>query len=140
VVSVTPENLPYRFAGKSVLIAEDEPRIRKLLEQILVSAGFSVLPTADGQDALELSRAQSGPIDLLVTNVKMPRLNGVDLANRIRAERPGIKILIISGETSGQLEKLSTRADFLKKPFLPRALLEKIAYILDEPTEGTLEI
>jgi two-component system cell cycle sensor histidine kinase/response regulator CckA len=133
-------DLDHKFAGRTVLLAEDEHPIRKLLTTVLTAAGFEVLPVADGHEALERSRNHSGPIDLLITNVRMPRLGGLELADHIARERPETKTIVISGFTSGKLADLSNRADFLQKPFLPKVLLEKIAVTLDAGIKGPTEV
>jgi DNA-binding response OmpR family regulator len=122
-----------------VLLAEDEPAIRKLVEGLLCAAGYRVMVAVDGQDALYRARQHPGAIHLLLTNVKMPKLNGVDLAQQLRLERPEIKVLIMSGKTSGELDSLMKQPDFIAKPFLPKALLDKIADVLANPHESEPE-
>ncbi len=119
-----------RFAGKLVLLAEDEPVVRNYVRHVLTKMGFRVM---DGSTAEEvaLSRGFPGKIDLLVTNVKMPGMNGVELANRLREERPETRAIIMSGHTSGILEQRWQRAGFLAKPFLPEALAAKVSAVLE---------
>jgi two-component system, cell cycle sensor histidine kinase and response regulator CckA len=115
-----------QFAGKMVLLAEDEPLVRNCVRHILQVLGFSVLAATDGAEALRISQSYQGKIDLLLTDVVMPGLHGIELANHLRSERPEIRVLIMSGRTSGQLEELTRRADFLRKPFLPDMLAQKL--------------
>jgi two-component system cell cycle sensor histidine kinase/response regulator CckA len=81
----------------------------------------------DGEHALEVSRGYSGPIDILLTDVKMPKMDGVELSARIIKERPGIKILFMSGKESGELMVHGKKMEFLRKPFAARDLSEKIS-------------
>ena len=123
-----------------VLLAEDEPAIRKLVDGLLREAGYQVMVAVDGQDALARARQHPGAIHLLLTNVKMPKLNGVDLAQQLRLARPGTKVLIMSGKTSGELDRLMKQPDFIAKPFLPHALLDKIADVLANLQQSEPEI
>jgi DNA-binding response OmpR family regulator len=118
------------FVGKVALLAEDEPLIRNYVQFMLVSWGFDVIIGTDGQEALERSRQHSGPIDLLLTNVNMPRMNGIELANILRQERPGISVIIMSGHSTGETNELLYRAEYLAKPFLGDVLKAKITAVL----------
>jgi DNA-binding response OmpR family regulator len=128
------------FAGKLVLLAEDEPLVRDCVQLMLVSWGFDVIIGTDGQEALERSRQHPGPIDLLLTNVRMPRMNGIELANILRQERPGISVVIMSGHSTGETNELLYRAEYLAKPFLGAALKAKITAVLSgsQPEPGRL--
>jgi CheY-like chemotaxis protein len=89
-----------------------------------------VLTARDGYEALDVAHEYQGRIDVLLTDIEMPRLGGVELAERIRTERPETKIIFMSGRESGEFPPLTERAEFLQKPFLPRVLLDKIATAL----------
>ena len=80
-----------------VLLAEDEPGLRRIFAAALRSAGMEVLAAADGAEALSLAEARDGPIALLVSDVRMPRVGGFELARRLRQERPGLPVLFLSG-------------------------------------------
>jgi two-component system cell cycle sensor histidine kinase/response regulator CckA len=110
-----------------VLLADDELVVRSLAQSILTRAGYRVLNAVDGEHALEVSRGYSGPIDILLTDVKMPKMDGVELSARIIMERPGIKILFMSGKESGELMVHGKKMEFLRKPFAARDLSEKIS-------------
>ena len=114
-----------------ILLAEDEKPVRRLLQTILTKAGHDVIVAADGQEALELSRAYSGSIDLVVSDIVMPRMTGRVLAQIIREERPATRILLMSGHTSGVLHEFATSRNFIRKPFIPKNLLDKITELLD---------
>jgi DNA-binding NtrC family response regulator len=109
-----------------VLLVDDELVVRSLAQSVLTREGYRVLNAVDGEHALEVSRAYSGPINLLLTDIKMPKMDGVVLSGHIATERPGIKILFMSGKQSGELMVLGKKIDFLRKPFLPNDLCKKV--------------
>lgn len=86
-----------------ILVAEDEMMIRNIVRHMMESEGHEVLTAADGAEALELSRNYTGTIDLLITDVVMPRLDGLSLIQRILEERPNLRILVMSGRPSPEL-------------------------------------
>jgi CheY-like chemotaxis protein len=114
-----------------VLLAEDEQLVRNVVRAMLTEAGYRVLDAVDGKHALEVSRAYDGSIHLLLTDVKMPRMDGLELSSHITKERPGIKVLVMSGKMSGESLVVGDSIDFLRKPFLPRTLRQKLTQILD---------
>src|SRR5258708_5069765 len=103
VVTVTRDNQPSTIASAKIviLLAEDEHLVRNLVRTILINEGYAVLDANDGEHALEISRGFPGSIHMLLTDVKMPKMNGLELSQQIARERPGIKVLIMSGKTSG---------------------------------------
>ncbi len=113
-----------------ILIAEDEVLVRNYVRHTLESEGHDVLTAADGYEALEVSRRYDGVIDLLITDVKMPRMDGIALIQELRKERPGIRILVMSGKTSDELRRENHMFPFLRKPFLPAALRETVRRLL----------
>ena len=80
-----------------VLLVEDVPEVRSLASQILQDAEFSVTEAVDADDAMGKLRAMTHPPDVLVTDMQMPGMNGHDLASRIRADHPGVRVLFVSG-------------------------------------------
>jgi signal transduction histidine kinase len=116
----------------TVLLVEDETPLRKLISQVLKSAGHSVLEASSGDEALALSARHSGPIDLLLTDVIMPGMSGPELVAKLRSRRPAMTILFMSGYDNELVNKksLETTASFLQKPFSPRALLKHIDTLL----------
>lgn len=113
-----------------VLVAEDDVLVRNLISTVLVRAGYSVLLAADGEEALQLSRHYSGKVDLLLSDVTMPRMDGITLAARIREERPATLALLISGRMSSEIISANAMFDFLRKPFVPAELKSKLEEIL----------
>jgi two-component system, cell cycle sensor histidine kinase and response regulator CckA len=118
-------------ASLVVLLADDELVVRSLAQSILTRAGYRVLNAVDGEHALEVSRGYPGFIDVLLTDIKMPKMDGAELSATIAKERPGIKILFMSGKQSGELDVLGEKREFLGKPFFPKDLCEKISSLFE---------
>jgi PAS domain S-box-containing protein len=121
---------------ETVLFVEDEVALRDLMHRVLAKGGYTVLAAGDGVEALAMAEAHPGPIDLVVTDVIMPRMSGPDLAVRLRARDPGIRLLYVSGYTADQLRSqtdLGADATLLPKPFTSDGLLRKVREILDRP-------
>jgi len=112
-----------------VLFAEDEVMVRNLVRTVLENDGYRVLAAADGGEALELARANEGAIDLLVTAVGMPLIDGISAYRHIRTACPNLKVLFTAGPVPGQLQ-LPQSVPFLAKPFGPNTLLTKVNEIL----------
>src|SRR5712691_11420214 len=106
-----------------ILVADDEPLVRNLVGAVLSDAGYRVLNAADGEQALEVSRQYDGSIDLLLTDITMPNMDGIELSMRIVQERPGIKVLMMSGVVSTELVP-DPGVHVLRQPFLPEALCQ----------------
>jgi two-component system, cell cycle sensor histidine kinase and response regulator CckA len=118
-----------RASRAVILLADDEPVIRNLVQVILTSAGYHVLSASDGTEALKLSRAYEGVIDLLISEAKLPELTGPDLASTISKERPNVRVLLITGTLPDKVfQQLSP--ELLRKPFLPEELLDRVHSIL----------
>ena len=116
---------------RSILLVDDDETLRRLLQRVLTEKGFHVIEAADGAQALEVASAYSQPIDLLLTDVIMPKLNGAALAERLLGERPGLKVLFISGYAERQLLLAKyPESVLLQKPFTPDALLAAVRHLL----------
>jgi DNA-binding NtrC family response regulator len=115
-----------------ILLVDDDVKVRNLIRIMLKKEGYDILTGSDGYEALELSRAHVGTIDLLLTDVDMPRVNGISAYRQIVAERPSIKVLFMSGDKSSQF-KFPEPWPFLAKPFHAEALRSKLNEILQEP-------
>lgn len=135
---VQEQPAPARRGTETILVAEDEEAVRKLLRDILEQRGYRVLEASSGQDALVI--AESGEqIDLLLTDVVMPRMGGRELARRFAMLYPGTPILFLSGYTDemvGEPGLLGPGADFMSKPFAPEDLARRIRELLDRPRIG----
>jgi two-component system cell cycle sensor histidine kinase/response regulator CckA len=121
------------LAGQSgtVLLVDDDEVLRHFLQRVLIEDGFHVIEAADGAQALELASAYTEPIDLLLTDVLMPNVNGPTLASRLLQQRPDTKVLFISGYTERKL-LLAQNPKFilLQKPFTAAALLAAVRQVL----------
>lgn len=114
----------------TILLAEDEVVVRNLLQRVLMKHGYDVMAGANGNEALSLAEAYDGHIHLLVTDIQMPEMNGFDLVALIKQQRPATEILMMSGRYSGDLGRLTSETSFLRKPFLPKSLLERVELLL----------
>jgi CheY-like chemotaxis protein/PAS domain-containing protein len=120
-----------------VLVVDDEAGIRSLLRKVLLREGFHVLEATQGKEGLDVAAAHKGRIDLLLTDVVMPEMGGIELAQKLHAARPGIKILMISGYMGAkgvETENLPKGTLFLQKPFTLNSLLDKVREALGAPT------
>ena len=120
---------------ETILLVEDEPSVRILARESLREGGYTVLEAGDGEEALRVAAAHPGPIHLLLTDVVMPRMRGRVLADRLRAARPAVDVLFISGYPDAALDGRGTLEPgmaFLEKPFTPDALLRRVRRALDE--------
>lgn len=124
---------PPQEAGGVVLVVEDEALVRDLVCRTLRRAGYTVLLAENGEEALRVSGAFPDPIDLMVTDVIMPRMGGRELADRITGFRPDLPILFVSGyasEANDASVMRSAGAGYLQKPFTPSTLLERVRELL----------
>ena len=126
---VSPEEA-IRSDGQVVLIVEDEPEVRRMAQRILAKAGFIVLETSRGSDALEICADSSREIDLLLSDVIMPEMLGTELVEEVRKLRPGLRVLYMSGYSHEVLAPKalaeSEGTAFIEKPFSSAALLASI--------------
>ena len=128
-----------RSAKATILLAEDEPAVREATSEYLRHQGFVVLPARNGAEALEVARQYGEKIDLLLTDILMPIVDGKELAHKIAPLLPGIKVLFVSGFTDGALlqEDLESGASFMQKPYSFVSLAQKIRQLLGQPPQIT---
>jgi PAS domain S-box-containing protein len=122
--------------SETVLVVEDDEMIRKLVQKVLKANGYQVLVAASGGDAERVAGQHDGPIHLLMTDVVMPGLNGREVAQRLAAQRAGIRVLYLSGYTDDAIVHhgvLDPGVAFLQKPFTPAVLGRKVREVLDSP-------
>jgi CheY-like chemotaxis protein len=121
----------------TILIIEDNDNLRNLLQRTLEGVGFSVLPAADGAEALRWSEQAEGTIDIVVSDIVMPGFNGLELSKLIRAARPETAFLFITGFGAQFPELRDGGANILEKPFLPSELVRKVEDILNQGKAAT---
>lgn len=123
--------------SETVLLVEDSEPLRKLTQSFLKSHGFRVLVAQDGEEALQLEIRHSGKIDLLLTDVVMPGMNGRVLAEKLLPKQPGMRVLYISGYTDSFVARhgvLEEGMALLHKPFTEEVLIRKVREVLDTKT------
>ena len=133
-----PRAEPASLTGsETVLVVEDSPQLRELIQEVLQVRGYQVLEADAGDAALDVARRHDGPIHLLLTDVIMPGMNGRQLADRLTAVRPDVKVLFASGYTADVLVQYGVEGGrhYLQKPFTPDALARKVREILSEPPD-----
>jgi len=111
----------------TILVAEDQPDVLAYVGEVLQTHGYRVLEAVDGVAALEVAAQHSGPIDLLLTDIEMPRLDGHELHRRLNHQRPETKTLFMSGSFDTGLNPAFA---FLSKPFFAGALVRKVSEVL----------
>jgi two-component system cell cycle sensor histidine kinase/response regulator CckA len=131
-----PSRRPRQTADRrpTVLVAEDEAGIRSPLRRLLVAQGFRVLDAGDGNGALEVAERHEGRIDLLLTDILMPGMNGGELARRLLLARPGVRVIFMSGYSTEAVSSngvLTPGAKFLQKPFSVEELTSRLQEALD---------
>jgi two-component system cell cycle sensor histidine kinase/response regulator CckA len=119
---------------ETVLVVEDEPAVRRLAVEVLRRHGYQVLEAADGGEAMKVAERHPGNIHVLITDLVMPEMNGVDLAGRLIARRPATRVLYISGYTDEAVARggvLEPGTNFLQKPFNSYRLASTVRQVLD---------
>ncbi len=125
---------PIHPGDETVLLVEDEPEVRSLVQRILKTQGYTVVTAANPDEALAVAREFKGPIQLMVTDVVMPGMSGLQLAERLAPTRRDMRVLFMSGYTNdafGHQGVLDPGTAFLQKPFTPNALARKVREVLD---------
>jgi CheY-like chemotaxis protein len=119
---------------ETILIVEDEPAVRRMASRALRSQGYEILEAANGAEALEVLSRAAGPVDLVLSDVVMPVLNGRELSERLAVDHPEIRVLFMSGYTDDDIVRrglLQPGAPFLQKPFVAADLSRKVRDVLD---------
>jgi PAS domain S-box-containing protein len=126
--------------SETILLVEDDDAVRELAREILESRGYKVLEARHGREAIQVAERHQGRIDLLVTDVVMPRMRGTDLAGELLSRRPEVKVLYMSGYTGDRIgpgDLAGEASGFLQKPFTPDALSRKVRELLGGPGTGS---
>lgn len=119
--------------GETILVVEDEPAMREVTRRILSRGGYQVITAANGREAIQVATNHDGGIDVLVTDIVMPQMLGQEAAERIRALRPGVKVLFMSGYTRGLLDSKGIAAgdvNLIEKPFTEESLLTRLRQVI----------
>ena len=128
-------------SAKTILLVDDEDLVRAAARRMLAAAGYAVLEAFDGVEALDVLRRHGGQIELLVTDLLMPRMDGRELAERLLGERPDLPVLYTSGYTDDPVQSLPTRPGeppvFLQKPFTESDMLSAVRAALGD--DGMIE-
>jgi CheY-like chemotaxis protein len=134
VSDTPPQHAPAAVGCETVLLVEDEAAVRLLTQRVLTQQGYQVLVASDPLAALSLAETEGHRLDLLLTDVVMPHLSGRELAERLRASRPELRVLFMSGYTDDAVFRhgeLGPGSAFIHKPFTPTALGHKLREVLD---------
>jgi two-component system cell cycle sensor histidine kinase/response regulator CckA len=126
--------------AETILLVEDETRVRKLILGVLTGRGYKVMEATRGQEALRMARQHKGTIHLAVVDVVMPEMSGPDFIKQIAPQRPDMRVLYISGYTDEAIVHhgiAESGVAFLQKPFMPDALAAKVREVLDTVTSST---
>jgi CheY-like chemotaxis protein len=124
---------------ETVLVVEDYPNVRTIIVAILKGHGYQVLEAGNGAEALAVAERHSGLIDLLVSDVQMPTMNGPELVQQLRIRQPNLRVLFVSAHGEGSWsEELMTGPgiSWITKPFAPNALAVQVRKLLDAPAKG----
>ena len=144
--SADPRGAPMLGPGigaETILLVEDEAGVRSVAREVLEMEGYNVLEAEDGVKGLQLAMTHQGPIHLLLSDVVMPGMSGRDLAERLSVQRPGIRVLFISGYTDDTVVRRGVRdakVAFLQKPFTLENLAQKVREVLDGPGVGAAPV
>jgi len=126
---------PATRAPVTVLIVEDEPMTRNMLSWMLSKQGYNALTAEDGAQALAISRARkSDSFDVLITDLTLPGMSGIELAAELRGDRPGLKTLFVSGYSKEKFAALGadmSRAAFIAKPFNARQIDAELRALME---------
>jgi two-component system, cell cycle sensor histidine kinase and response regulator CckA len=125
-----------------ILVVEDAETIRKMVCAMLTQWGYRCLDACDGAEALRLVESAPDAIDLVLTDVLMPKMGGAELARRLANIRPDLRILFMSGYTEDPIVRTieRSRSMFLEKPFTAAALMDKVREILEGPWAGLPQV
>ena len=126
------------ISRETILLCEDEELVRNVLCQALRAAGYSVIESSSGEQALELAAGHDAVINLLISDVRMPGMSGTELADKLAADHPGMRVLLISGYSADHVSnchKDDAATAFMQKPFGPNDLLLRVRNILDDESQ-----
>jgi DNA-binding response OmpR family regulator len=124
-----------RTSQARILVVDDDPVVRRLVERILIEAGYAVSSAGQGLEALDLALNATGAIDLTITDIRMPKMDGWELGRQLTERWPRLPILYLSGfdrEFDRFAQAQTPPAAFLTKPFEPDELLRRVSFLLQQ--------
>ncbi len=135
-ITVTTPPTDVRTGHETVLVVEDDTRLRELVFNTLSKSGYRILTAVDGVDAIRVAEAHDGPIDALLTDVVMPHASGPEVASAIRDRHPDVRVLFMSGYTDDAVLRhglLRSEVAFIQKPYTPTVLARRLRETLNSP-------
>jgi two-component system cell cycle sensor histidine kinase/response regulator CckA len=126
---IIQEALDFSSGGETILLVEDDPAVRRMAAEVLLSTGYRVLAAPSGADALRMASIHEGRLDLLLADVVMPGMTGPEVANQFARRFPGLRILYMSGYTDDAIEKHGVHGKtvrVLQKPFTHESLAQSV--------------
>lgn len=136
LLSVEATTTPVAPLRAVILVAEDEVVVRNIVCVMLQREGHKVLAASNGREALEVARRFNGKIDLVISDIQMPEVDGLTMIDLIRAERSGLRFLLMSGKTTSPLPEDKIDIPFLRKPFRSAEFMEKVRETLGYAPES----
>ena len=133
IEAVAAARLPagHSRAGETILLVDDHSSARNSIQRVLHHAGYRVLQVSSGKRALKVFAERPNDVDLLIADWMMPGMNGRELAEKLRQQKPGLKVLLISGYHDPQDGRQAASVELIRKPFAGRVLIERIREVLD---------
>jgi PAS domain S-box-containing protein len=128
-----PAKVVLETGRKTILLVDDHPAARKSMHRVLLDAGHLILAASSGKEALNLFAEHSGAVDLLIADCTMPGMNGQELAETLVRQKPGLKVVLISGYQDVPVESAVGTVELIRKPFSRRALIERVVEVLRSP-------
>ncbi len=129
---------PSKEIRETILVVDDSPSILNGVVKILEAEDFHVLSAANGPSALKLAAETTGTIDLLLSDVEMPEMSGPDLGEALKAARPDMHVMLMSGGDNGNLLVLNYGWAYIQKPFVAVRLVRMINEVLHSPNRSQL--
>ena len=132
IAEVEPDSLP--TGNETILLVDDEDSIRDFLAEILSEQGYKVIEATNGEEGLQVFKGYNEKIDLLISDITMPKMSGPELATKLRELQPKLKALFISGNVGNEYineQTADSKTSFLQKPFTYDSIISKVREILD---------
>jgi CheY-like chemotaxis protein len=125
--------------SETILLVEDETAVRRLAASVLRRAGYTVIETPGGEEALRAASDHTSPIDLVLSDIVMPGMMGPEVSDALAMSLPGVRVLFMSGYPDTELDRrgaVHRHHPFLQKPFTPESLRRKVREVLDGAVDG----